>query len=673
MKGERKMKVQRKILFPKRQEILYGGDYNPEQWLAYPDILEKDIEMMKEAGVNAVTLGVFSWAAYEPEEGKVDFSWLDQVIDRLWNAGISFILATPTGARPAWMDQKYPEVMRVDDYGVRNHHGFRHNHCMSSEVYREKARKMDQMLAERYGSHPGLLLWHISNEYGGECFCDKCQKKFREYLKKKYKTIENLNACWWTTFWSHTFRDFEEIEAPMKNGETKLPILSQEWRRFTSANSAEFMQEEINTVRKYSPGVPVTTNFMWMFKDLDYREFSKSLDVISWDAYPRWHNDFESVKDTADWTAFNHSIMRSLKPGQPFMLMESTPSLVNWQPFNKLKRPGMTKLAAMQTVACGGDSVLYFQWRKGRGGYEQYHGAVVDHDGRSDARVFREAAETAEMLQELREVLGTVVKAEVAVIYDWNNLWALDKTAGMSQERNYNETCFSWYQALARLGIEADVIGPEDDLSGYKAVIAPEMYVVREGLGQKFTDYVKNGGCLIATYITGYVNENLLCYLGGFPGDGLKELFGVRASELDSLYPSDRNRMMWQGKEYEIRDYCEILKEEGGKALAVYGDDFYQGSPAVTENCLGAGKAYYVGCRTEKAFLQDFLAWICSRQGVDGIQQMPEGVSRHVRTDGDTDYCFYLNFSDEEKEADGVKLPPVSGKMIRRKREESPA
>ena len=666
------MKVQRKILFPKRQEILYGGDYNPEQWLAYPDILEKVIEMMKGAGVNAVTLGVFSWAAYEPEEGKVDFSWLDQVIDRLWNAGISFILATPTGARPAWMDQKYPEVMRVDDYGVRNHHGFRHNHCMSSEVYREKARKMDQMLAERYGSHPGLLLWHISNEYGGECFCDKCQKKFREYLKKKYKTIENLNACWWTTFWSHTFRDFEEIEAPMKNGETKLPILSQEWRRFTSANSAEFMQEEINTVRKYSPGVPVTTNFMWMFKDLDYREFSKSLDVISWDAYPRWHNDFESVKDTADWTAFNHSIMRSLKPGQPFMLMESTPSLVNWQPFNKLKRPGMTKLAAMQTVACGGDSVLYFQWRKGRGGYEQYHGAVVDHDGRSDARVFREAAETAEMLQELREVLGTVVKAEVAVIYDWNNLWALDKTAGMSQERNYNETCFSWYQALARLGIEADVIGPEDDLSGYKAVIAPEMYVVREGLGQKFTDYVKNGGCLIATYITGYVNENLLCYLGGFPGDGLKELFGVRASELDSLYPSDRNRMTWQGKEYEIRDYCEILKEEGGKALAVYGDDFYKGSPAVTENCLGAGKAYYVGCRTEKAFLQDFLAWICSRQGVEGIQQMPEGVSRHVRTDGDTDYCFYLNFSDEEKEADGVKLPPVSGKMIRRKREESP-
>ncbi len=667
------MKVQRKILFPKRQEILYGGDYNPEQWLAYPDILEKDIELMKEAGVNAVTLGVFSWAAYEPEEGKVDFSWLDQVIDRLWNAGISFILATPTGARPAWMDRKYPEVMRVDDYGVRNHHGFRHNHCMSSEVYREKARKMDQMLAERYGSHPGLLLWHISNEYGGECFCDQCQKKFREYLKKKYKTIENLNACWWTTFWSHTFRDFEEIEAPMKNGETRLPILDLEWRRFTSANSAEFMQVEIDTVRKYSPGVPVTTNFMWMFKDLDYREFSKSLDVISWDAYPRWHNDFESVKDTADWTAFNHSIMRSLKPGQAFMLMESTPSLVNWQPFNKLKRPGMTKLAAMQTVACGGDSVLYFQWRKGRGGYEQYHGAVVDHDGRSDARVFREAAETAWMLEEIREVLGTTVKAEAAVIYDWNNLWALDKTAGMSQAKNYNETCFSWYQAFARLGIDADVIGPEEDMSGYKVVIAPEMYVVREGLGQKFTDYVKNGGCLIATYITGYVNENLLCYLGGFPGDGLKELFGVRASELDSLYPSDRNRMTWQGKEYEIRDYCEILKEEGGKALAVYGDDFYKGSPAVTENCLGAGKAYYVGCRTEKVFLQDFLAWICSSQGVDGIRQMPEGVSHHVRTDGDTDYHFYLNFSDEEKEADGVKLPPVSGKMIRKKREESPA
>lgn len=660
--------MQRKILFPQIGEILHGGDYNPEQWLRYPEILEKDIELMKEAGVNTVTLGVFSWASYEPSEGQVDFSWLDQIIERLWREKIFFILATPTGARPAWMDRKYPEVMRVDSYGVRKRHGFRHNHCMSSAIYREKARKMDQMLAERYGSHPGLLMWHISNEYGGECYCEACQKKFREYLQKRYKTIENLNACWWTAFWSHTFQSFDEIEAPMENGETKLPILDLEWRRFTTANSAEFMQEEIDTVRKYSPGVPVTTNFMWMFKELDYREFSESLDIISWDAYPQWHNDFERFEDTADWTAFNHSIMRCLKPGQPFLLMESTPSLVNWQPYNKLKRPGIAKLTAMQAVAGGSDSVLYFQWRKGRGGYEQYHGAVVDHDGRKDARVFQEAADTAEELKELKAVLGTTVEAQAAVLYDWNNLWALEKTAGMSQAKAYNETCFSWYQAFARLGIDADVIGPEDELSGYKVIIAPMMYICREGIGEKLTAYVKNGGCLVATYITGYVNENLLCYLGGFPGDGLKALFGVRASELDSLYPSDRNRMIWKGKEYEIQDYCEILKPEGGETLAVYEDDFYQGSPALTENHLGKGKAYYVGCRTESSFLKDFLGWLCDKEGVKGITEMPEGLRHYVRTDGKTEYHFYLNFSSEEKETDRIKIPAYSGRMIQKER-----
>lgn len=659
--------MNRKQIISGEQRLLYGGDYNPEQWLEYPEILEKDIEMMKKAHVNVVTLGVFSWSIYEPEEGKWDFSWLDQVIERLWANQISVILATPTGARPAWLDQKYPEVMRVNAQGRRNHHGFRHNHCMSSDVYRKKARILNGMLAQRYGEHPGLLMWHISNEYSGECFCKTCQKKFRSYLEKKYGTVENLNRQWWNTFWSHNYQSFEQIEAPTEEGEAHLPMLNVEWKKFTTENTADFMREEIRAIREFEKKKPVTTNFMWMFHGLDYRVLAKDIDFVSWDAYPQWHNDYESLSDTGAWTAFNHSIMRSMKPNRPFILMESTPSRANgWRP-NKLKRPGITKLTAMQAIACGSDSVLYFQWRKGRGGYEQYHGAVVDHDGRDDTRIFQEVADTGEMLEQLREVQGSIVDAPVGILYEWSNLWALEQEPSAYADKQYDQSCFSWYQALLQLGIDADVIDAEADFSRYPLLIMPMYYSCSEALGEKLRAYTAAGGCLVGTYLSAYVNETLLCHLGGFPGAKLKEVFGIRAAELDYLYPTDRNGIQWNGKNYEVKDCCEILALEGAKVLAEYTTDFYGKTAAVTENRYGQGRAIYVACRTGVAFQQALLRWLCHEQGIPFMEELPAGVEHHVRHNAEMEWHFYLNFSDQCQTVDGEDILP-GNTMIKRQR-----
>lgn len=409
-------------LFPKVDAILHGGDYNPEQWLDRPDILEEDIRLMKKAGVNAVTLGVFSWSVSEPSEGVYEFDWLEQIMDRLYENGIYTILATPSGARPAWLDEKYPDAMRTDGKGVRNLHGQRHNSCLSSQNYRTLVRKMDLHLAERFGNHPGLILWHISNEIGCECWCDQCRAGFQGYLKKKYNNdIEALNHAWWTTFWSHRYQNFEQIDPPSGRGEKSIHGMNLDWKRFTTENTIDFLRNEIAVFREKTPEIPVTTNFMHLYPLLDYNRIAKELDVVSWDSYPRWNTADESLYATAVGNAFDHVMMRSFKKDKPFMMMESVPSLVNWHEFNKLKRPKVHKLTSVQTLACGADAVLYFQWRKGRGSYEQYHGAVMDHLGRSDTRVFRDVEEVGAMLGGLSELQGTYTRPKAAIIYDQEN------------------------------------------------------------------------------------------------------------------------------------------------------------------------------------------------------------------------------------------------------------
>lgn len=636
------------VLFPKIPALLHGGDYNPDQWLDRPDILEEDIKMMKKAGVNTATVGVFSWSALEPQEGNFQFGWLHDIMDKLYENGIYTVLATPTGARPAWMDEKYPSVLRVEKDGRRNHHSGRHNHCMSSLEYRSLVEKMDTKLAQEFGNHPGLILWHISNEFGGECYCENCKKRFQEYLREKYhNNIEELNKQWWTAFWSRRFDSFEQIEPPYDNGEHSILGLNLDWKRFNSWNMKDYLAFERRILKKYTPQVPATANFMKLFEQLDYVDLAKEIDIISWDGYPSWNNDYETPADTAAELSFDHTVMRSLKKDKPFMLMESTPSLVNWHSFNKLKRPGILCASSIQTIGCGSDTVQYFQWRKGRGAAEQFHGAVVDHLGRDDTRVFKEVSEVGEILKKLAPVTGSKVTSKVAVLFDWSNRWAIKDMQGMARDtKKYEKEVRKFYNIHLKKGINADIVFPLEDLSSYSLVVLPMYYAVSKEAGEWLKEYVKNGGTVVATYLTAYVNENTLAYLGGFPGAGLGEVFGLYAEELDTLYPTDSNSvLMKDGNKALVKDYCELIKLTGAEVLGTYESDFYAGMPAVTVHSYGKGKAYYIGTRMEEADLIQFFTPIWSECGIKE-KELPEGVEylTRIAEDGST-FDFYVNYN----------------------------
>lgn len=670
--------MNRNILFPQIKGIMHGGDYNPEQWLDRPDILAEDIRLMKKAGINSATLGVFSWSAYEPVEGEFHFDWLVKIIDELYSNGIYTVMATPSGARPAWLDEKYPEAMRVDKRGLRAHHGVRHNHCMSSPAYREKVSVILNRLIEAVGSHPGIIMWHISNEFGGECYCPLCVKRFQNYLADKFDhDIDKLNKSWWTAFWSHNYNDFSQIEPPFEGGEYSIMGLNLEWKRFTTWNMTDYMKHEISIIKKATPDIPVTTNFMQMYYGLDYRVLAKELDVVCWDSYPRLHNDYETLADTMELTAFDNALLRSMKKDKPFMLMESAPGLVNWHQFNKLKRPGIHKLFSLQAVACGSDTVQYFQWRKGRGSYEQYHGAVLDHLGRDDTRIFKEVEELGEILSQLDEVQGSVVNSKAAVIFDWDNWWAIDDMMGLGQStKKYVETCVEAYRELLHLGIDTDVISSTDDLSGYSLVVAPMLYMLQPGVGKSFTEFVKNGGQLAATYLTGYVDDNTLCFLNGFPGDGLKELFGIVSEEIDTLYPSDRNKVIFAAGSgsvsdddtrdedhgsfcAEVRDYAEVLRTDiadscGLKVLGTYESDYYAGTPAVAVKNYGKGNACYIGARTDSDALRKIFGMLLDKAGVLH-REMPKNTEYHSREYNGRKFGFFLNNSEETVTISGVR------------------
>ena len=636
--------------------LLHGGDYNPDQWLSMPEIIKEDVRLMKLANINCVSIGIFSWKALEPKEGVYTFEWLDELMDRLDGNGIGAFLATPSGARPAWMDSAHEEVLRVETNRVRNLHGGRHNHCYTSPYYRQKVREMNTLLATRYKDHKALKLWHISNEYGGECHCLLCQEAFRSWLEEKYHNdIHELNSQWWTRFWSHEFSSFEEIESPSLHGEKGIHGLNLDWKRFVTYQTNNFMENEMVPLREITPNVPVTTNFMGTYSGYDAWVLGKTVDVISWDSYPNWHNDYESVADTAASAAFIHDINRSFKK-QPFLLMESTPSQVNWQSTNKLKRPGMHELSSMQAVAHGADSVQYFQWRKSRGASEKFHGAVIDHYGKEDTRVFREVATLGKHLTELDELVGTYPKTEVALLFDWDNRWAIENMQGLNKRVDYEGTCKNHYRPFWNMGLSVDVNEMKESFEGYKLVVAPMLYMLKPGVANRLKNFVKAGGSLILTYVTGYVNENDLCFLGGFPGDGLIDVSGIWAEEIDPLFPSDRNAVVMNkpfanGKEcYECFDLCEIIHaKEGTEVLATYDSDFYQGTPAVTKHTYGKGTCYYIATRTEQVFLTDFYQNLVTELGIQGppIEKIPDGISITHRNSEDAAYYFIMNFSEK--------------------------
>ncbi|WP_054955495.1 beta-galactosidase [Paenibacillus dakarensis] len=636
--------------------LLHGADYNPEQWLHDPEVLEQDIQLMLQAGCNVMSVGIFSWAALEPEEGKYQWGWMDHVIHRLHTNGISIFLATPSGARPVWLAQKYPEVLRTGPNRQRNLYGARHNHCYTSPVYREKIKNLNGQLAARYGNHPAVKLWHISNEYGGECHCEYCQDAFRVWLQQKYGTIEHLNEQWWTTFWSHKYTDWSQIESPAPHGENATHGMNLDWKRFVTDQTLNFMQHEISAVKVNNPEIPVTTNFMYYFNGLNYFKFKDFIDIVSWDNYPTWHkkDDIDIAIDTAMW----HDMMRSIKR-QPFLLMESSPSSTNWQSVSKLKKPGMHILSSMQAVAHGSNSVQYFQWRKSRGSSEKFHGAVVSHDGSPNTRVFREVSQLGSLLAEMSGVAGTEMNAEAAVVYDWENKWAIEDSQGPRNiGMEYKEEVQAHYRSLIEQGITVDFVDMECEISSYKLVIAPMLYMQRAGFEQKMRHFVEQGGTLVMTYWSGIVNENDLVHLGDMPHQ-LTDVAGVISEEIDGLYDHEHNRGRVVGQlegqaltgEYSCSKLCDQIHLQGAEALIIYTDDFYAGNPVVTRNAYGLGQAYYIGSHFEQKFYDDLyhdlIQQLSLKRALD--VNMPKGVYVTSRANAQEQYLFVQNFTPDSK------------------------
>ncbi|WP_088103293.1 beta-galactosidase [Halalkalibacter urbisdiaboli] len=679
------MKKKYSTIHPKVKGFMHGGDYNPDQWVGYPDIIEEDYRLMKLAKCNTFSINIFGWSAIEPEEGTYTFEWLDKIINGLAEQGSHVILATPSGARPAWLSQKYPEVLRVEKNRQRNLHGLRHNHCFTSPVYREKTQQFNRILAERYKDHPALIMWHVSNEYSGECHCDLCQAAFREWLKEKYhNNLDELNHAWWTGFWSHTFSNWEQIESPAPHGENQVHGHNLDWKRFVTEQTIDFYKNEIVPLREITPTIPVTTNFMGSYPEmgpflgLNYDKFAKEVDVVTWDSYPAWHGDYQETSELAADVGFVHDMYRSLKDGQPFLILECTPSLVNWHKVNKTKRPGMHLLSSMQSIAHGADSILYFQWRKGRGASEKFHGAVVDHVGHEHNRVFREVAELGEVLENLQEVVGASVEAEVAIIYDWENQWAIDDAQGLKIEnKEYINTCQAQYQAFWKKGIPVDVISMDKDLSKYKLVIAPMLYMVRPGVAERIETFVSNGGTFVSTYWSGIVDEHDLCFLGGFPGP-LKNVLGIWAEEIDTLYDKEFNEVKFKeesslnlSQTYKARDYCEVVHPKGANVLAEFQHDYYQGMPALTVNRYGKGEAYYIASRNDAQFHDDFYGEMAERLDIKSVfsEEIPKGVSVQRRANEHHEYTFVMNFNDHEQTVkltkDHVYVDMVSQREIK--------
>lgn len=646
------------------ETLLHGGDYNPEQWLDRPDILEKDLDMLEEAGCNVVSLGIFSWSTIEPEEGVFHFEWLEEIIEKLYKRGIFTILATPSGAKPKWLADKYPEVLRVDETRRRYFFGERHNHCYTSPVYREKTAMINRKLSERLGKHPGVILWHISNEYGGECHCPLCQEAFRSWLLERYKTIENLNERWCTTFWSHTYQSFDQIESPSSMGEKNLHALNLDWKRFVTDQSADFMHHEIQAVREGGSDLPVTTNLMHYYKALDYFKLAKDLDIVSWDTYPVWHK--EEVIETAYDNGMCHDLMRSLKQ-KPFLQMESCPTSTNWQSVSKLKKPGVLFAQSMQAIAHGGDGALYFQIRQSRGASEKFHGAVIDHYGGKDTRVFREVSKTGEALEKLRVLAGSSVNSKAAIIYDWDSEWAMEDSQGpRNKGLHYQEVLLKFYRGLRRQGQNVDLVDMNCDIEKYQILAMPMCYMFKENFPEKVRAFVEKGGILIATYWSGIVDDTDRCYLGGTPY-GLMDVLGIRSTEIDGLYDWEENQMvpvkeneLGIEKTYTCKNLCDLVELRGARSLMTYGSDFYQGYSALTVNDYGKGSAWYVAADAEREFYDDFMKLLVQHCRISGAVsgEIPDDLEITTREKNGIRYYIYQNFGKK-----AVKLPLPEGKV----------
>ena len=643
---------------PNAAKIGFGGDYNPEQW---PEpVWTQDYRLFDEARIDTVTLGVFTWALTQPAADAYNFTTLDRIVARAAAEGRGICLATGTGAHPAWLATAYPEVTRTDFEGRRHRYGQRHNSCPSSPVFRRLSTELARRVAHRYAGNPAVVAWHVGNEYGGACYCGLCAAGFRGWLQKQYDTLDALNAAWYTTFWSHSFTHWDEIEPPSALTEhwrgpdhTAFQGITLDYLRFMSDAMLTNFLDEKAAIRESAADTPVTTNFMGAYRPIDYHRWAPHLDFASWDNYPP--DDRSPAR-----MALSHDLMRGLKDGQPFWLMEQTPSTTACRDVNPLKRPGVMRLWSWQAVAHGADAVLFFQMRASRGASEKYHGAVIGHAGRADTRVFREVAQLGAELDRLGPAtLGARTPARVALLFDWDSWWALEISDGPSRLIRYHQVVLAYYQALWDAGADVDVVAVTADLARYDVVVAPVLHMLKGDLAQRLEAVAARGASVVTTFLSGRVDQDDNAFLMDVPGP-LGPLMGIRVDEWDAREPDfvnpvslgvdgdDRLDALGAGGgdrfDAEARLLFELVIPQGAEVVGTYQADFYAGSPAVTRNAFGAGHGWYVGAGLDQAGVNWVIRQVLRRHHLIGPYANMPDVETAVRVAPDgSRLLFVLN------------------------------
>lgn len=638
---------------PMFDHFLFGGDWNPEQWPE--DTWEHDLDMLEDAHINEVTINVFSWALLQPAEDRYDFSMLDKIVALLVKHDFNIVMATGTAALPGWMMRLHPETIRTEQNGTRHVFGGRHNFCPTSPCFRKASRALAAHVAERYAGTPGLVAWHVCNEYGGGgglCYCDHCAEAFRTWLKNKYGTVEALNKAWCANFWSHTIYDWGDVVPPVSYGDgisdAKCVVsgLQMDYRRFQNQAQLACYTNERDAIRAYDAATPITTNLMGTFKDLDYFEWAKEMDVVSGDNYP-------GMDTPPSFTAMCHDLMRGIGGNKPFMLMEQTPNQQNWFPFCKVKRPGEVRKLSWQAVAHGADTVQFFQMKQSIGGRERFHGAVIAHDGTEQSRVFKETAALGGELDRIgKRIMGSQIRAKVAIMFDWQSYWSLEGCVGPTAGFSYPNEVHRFYRAFWRRNVPVDIIEsttPLDKLKQYDLVVAPALITVLPGVAETLESYVSEGGSFITGYMAGIHDEHDLVVPGGYPGK-LRDLMGVWVEEIDALAPDETIEVHGDAVDAKGEIVASIIHREGARRLATYGGgEFYAGHSALTVNTYGKGKAYFVGTPLDETGMSAFMAPIIKELGLKPLDT-PEDVSLSVRYGDDgVRYAFLINNSESDK------------------------
>ena len=618
--------------------LLYGGDYNAEQWPE--ETWLEDAQLMQEAGVNLVTVGVFSWALLEPEPDVYEFDWLDRLLDLLHTHGIAVDLATGTASPPAWLVRSHPDVLPVTADGTRLEFGSRQHYCPSSPVFRERAATLARQLAGRYREHPAVVMWHIGNEYAdhtAECFCDVSARDFRDWLTTRYGSIAALNDAWGTRFWSQRYDSFDQIEPPRSTPAPPNPTQQLDWQRFCSDALLECYRAEKAVLDEMSPQLPVTTNFMGALKSLDYWKWAAEEDLVSDDAYPD-----PADPDSPVAIAMTYDLMRSLRGGKPWLLMESAPSAVSWREVNVPKSQERRRLDSLQALAHGSDGVMFFQWRASRSGAEKFHSAMVPHRG-TRSRGWRHTVELGRDLQRLSEITGSRTEANVALVLDWDSWWALELEDHPSQRLRLKPILLDWYRTLWRRNVSVDFVPPTADLSRYRLVLAPSLYLLRDQTAQALSTYVDGGGHLAVGFFSGIVDEDDRVHPGGMSA-ALQSLLGVVVDEWSPIPDGDLVPVELDGRAAQAHLWSEWIEPTTATAVARYTGGPLDGRSAMTRNAHGSGSAWYAACHLDEDGLDALLGQVLSEAGVTPVLDAPHGVEVTRRTAGDgTAYLFVLN------------------------------